>query len=66
MNDLAARAGTKTSEFWFGMGAVALIFANGFEAVAIADSHIMMIGALAGAYGAGRTVLKNSATKVKA
>jgi len=63
MNDLITRAGTKTSEFWFGMGAIVLILANGFEPITISDSHIMAIIALAGVYGTGRTVLKNNVAK---
>ena len=58
MNDIVNRAGAKTSEFWFGMATVGVILINGLEAVSIPESHIMLVAGLAGAYGAGRTLLK--------
>ena len=63
MNETVNRAGAKTSEFWFGMATVGLILVNGLEAVSIPESHIMLVAGLAGAYGVGRTVLKNSLAK---
>ena len=61
--ETVTRGGAQTSEFWFGMATVVLILVNGLEAVAIPESHIMLVAGLAGFYGAGRTLLKNSLTK---
>ena len=63
MNETVDRAGARTSEFWFGMATVILILVNGHEAVTIPESHIMLVAGLAGAYGAGRTFLKNTIAK---
>ena len=61
--ETVTRSGLQASEFWFGMATVTLILVNGFEAVSIPESHIMLVAGLAGAYGAGRTLLKNSLPK---
>ena len=63
MNDLVTRSGHKTSEFWFGMATVATIWINGLPEVTIPESQILVIASLAGAYTAGRTLLKNTAAK---
>ena len=61
--ETVTRGGALTSEFWFGMATVVLILVNGLETVSIPESHIMLVAGLAGAYGAGRTVLKNNLAK---
>ena len=61
--ETVTRGGIQTSEFWFGMATVAVILINGLEAVTIPESHVMLVAALSGAYGAGRTVLKNNLAK---
>ena len=66
MNDLVTRAGSKTSEFWLTLAFIGVVMANGTRVFDVGGEQIAMLATLIFGYGGGRTLIKNTAAKVKA
>ncbi len=63
MNETVTRAGARTSEFWFGMATIATVWLDGLPVITIPESRMLIVASLAGAYGAGRTWLKQQVAR---
>lgn len=60
---METRPGLKTSEFVGLLLTFAMILADGTAYVEVPSEYVMLFGAMATAYGGGRTLLKNTLAK---